>query len=934
MAFIFTLILGVHREIVTVQEADFGLTLILWAVVFAASMAMRPKVEIVDALPKRLGDFRFPTATEGRVIPLHWGTDLVKGPNVIWYGDLRTVAIRERVSAGMFNTKRITTGHQYYVGFQMGICHGTATLKAIYIGDELAWSGTQNTDGPIEIDAQGVKGTFSFFTGSKTQARSTYLQLHQSPCPAYRGLCYGVWEGGYVGDSTQIKAWSFEIERIPTGLGGGDEIVNGADCNPIHLAYELFTDTSWGYGYPASDFDIADFQTQAATLKAEGNGMSLILTNRLNTIEIIKEIEKQIDGVFRIDSATGQWKCVLVRGGYSLVGLKRANNSNINEIIDYSRAAWEGTINVVRIQYKRRANSYADGYAQAHDSANMKIQGRKVPVQFSYIGVRDDALANKLAWREIRANSYPFAKLRFKGTRAFWDSFVGEVILLTYTFEDFSVTELPFRITRIDVGNSESPEILIDAVQDVFTWRAASFADQDPTQWVAPSRNLIPFPATEQLAFEAPYAIGRRNDAYTEGKLWVTGESQGRSETGFEIRQRNASGAPTGNFYSAGTVGGFAYTGTLSGAVDQDAGTLDILTGMNITEIISTTGFEVGENLVNLFMIGDEMIACTGVSEITGGLRLTGCLRGFCDTAQAVHADTDTVWFLHNGGGLTITAFDPAYNVDLKLLPYDNAGNKVSEGDGGLTTIQLTLDKRDRRPYPPTMIEWESVQYPTTVDVVSDVIVDYNRRDYRIYNEESQNSVDANTIDPSFPANNDTRYRLKLYDGAAVVYTSPWNAAGAPTYTMEFVKILRYLNGLPTTLKMSVDTRHTFNAIDYVARYDVVHEADVTASNYDDDFWLGVVSPSTASNVWTAPDTGTYAFTIGSSISGDVEARINGGSWAQVIISGNTTGNLAGVTAADTIEFRHLDSSSSDEVLLTIDSPTSSVNSLSVLIFA
>jgi len=912
----------------------FWITLLLWGATFALSQLLTPKPEIEDARPANLNDFNFPTATEGRIIPLHWGTDLVKGPNVIWYGDLRNYPITERVQTSLFNTKRVTVGHKYHVGFQMGICHGPATLKAIYVGDEPVWTGTQSTDGSIAIDIKGLKGTFSFFTGSKTQAKSSYLQQHQSPCPAYRGLCYGVWEGGLVGESTSIKAWSFEIERIPTGLGGGKERVNTADCNPMHLVYEILTDTSWGYGYPSSDIDIADLQTQAATLWTEGNGMSLILANQRNATGIIQEVEKQIDGHFRIDSETGQWKCVLIRGGYSTSGLKTANVSNA-EVVEYSRSSWEGTVNVVRLQYKRRDNDYADGYAQAQDAANMKVQGRKVPAIRSFVAVRDDTLANKLAWREIRALSYPFAKLRMKTNREFWNSYVGEVILFTWVFDDFSVTEIPFRVTRIEAGNHENPEMLIDAVQDVFSWRAASFADQDSTKWVAPDRNLIPFPSADQLAFEAPYAIGRRDESYTEGRIWCIGESQGRDEAGFEILQRNASGSPTGDFYNAGTVSGFTHTGTLDGAIDQDDVTIDVLTDMNITEIIAATSSDVGEYLTNMFMIGDEMIACTAVTAITGGLRLTGCLRGFCDTAQASHADTDKVWFLHNGGELTVTAFNPDYNVDLKFLPYDAVGNKVSSGDAGLTVIQLDLNYRDRRPYCPTFIDWNSSQYPATVDIISDVVVEYNRRDYRILNEYSQHHIDASTLVGDFPANNDTRYRLKLYDGAALVYTAPWNASGAASYTMSFEKIIRYLDGLPATLKMSVDARHTFSAVDYESIQEVLHEATVQSSDYDDDVWLGVCTPSTVSpNIWVAPQTGTYVFTIGTSIVGDVEARINGGSWQQVIVSGNTAGNLLSVTAADDIEVRHLDSTSSDEVLLTIAAPSGTENGLGILIFA
>lgn len=46
--------------------------------------------------PPGLGDFDFPTAEEGREIPILFGTRDLKGPNVIWYGDLKTVAVKKK----------------------------------------------------------------------------------------------------------------------------------------------------------------------------------------------------------------------------------------------------------------------------------------------------------------------------------------------------------------------------------------------------------------------------------------------------------------------------------------------------------------------------------------------------------------------------------------------------------------------------------------------------------------------------------------------------------------------------------------------------------------------------------------------------------------------------------------------------------------------
>lgn len=46
--------------------------------------------------PKKpsLGDLNVPTADEDRVIPVVFGKVRIKGPNVVWYGDLSTVAIK------------------------------------------------------------------------------------------------------------------------------------------------------------------------------------------------------------------------------------------------------------------------------------------------------------------------------------------------------------------------------------------------------------------------------------------------------------------------------------------------------------------------------------------------------------------------------------------------------------------------------------------------------------------------------------------------------------------------------------------------------------------------------------------------------------------------------------------------------------------------
>lgn len=69
----------------------FWVQIILLVVSYIVSVALAPKPP--KPKPAALNDFDIPMAEQGRPIPVIFGTALVTGPNVMWYGDLRTTAI-------------------------------------------------------------------------------------------------------------------------------------------------------------------------------------------------------------------------------------------------------------------------------------------------------------------------------------------------------------------------------------------------------------------------------------------------------------------------------------------------------------------------------------------------------------------------------------------------------------------------------------------------------------------------------------------------------------------------------------------------------------------------------------------------------------------------------------------------------------------------
>lgn len=67
---------------------------VLFIIALVVAYTMQPKAETRP--PAGLDEIQAPTAEVGREIPVLFGTRKMDGPNVVWYGDLRTVPIKSK----------------------------------------------------------------------------------------------------------------------------------------------------------------------------------------------------------------------------------------------------------------------------------------------------------------------------------------------------------------------------------------------------------------------------------------------------------------------------------------------------------------------------------------------------------------------------------------------------------------------------------------------------------------------------------------------------------------------------------------------------------------------------------------------------------------------------------------------------------------------
>lgn len=933
------------------QKAEFFTLLILFAATLVLSELLKPKPKIENARPAGLGDFKFPTATEGRPVPLIWGTVKQEGPNVIWYGDLRSQAITEKVKTGLFSSKKITKGYRYYLGMQMALCRGGTTpvgeLLRIWVGDKEIWSGSVSTDGgTIDINepdflggddqgAGGIVGTLRFHSGSMSQTANAYLadgrQVVGGATPAYRGTCNVVWEGGYLGNSENIEPWSFELRRIPNGLGlGTPSVNNGNDANPMNVIYEILTNTEWGLGQPSTDIDTTNFINAANTLRTEGNGFSMLLDSKIEAQELLRQIEQQIDGVIYLDRTTGKWKCNLARGGYTLSDKRALNDSNVLEVRNFSRGAWTDTTNNVLIKFNSRALDYKETYAGAQDMANVKTQGnRMVSVEAFYPGVKDPTLANVIAWRYLRTLSYPLARAELVVNRVLWDHNPGDVIRWTNT--ELGLTDLPMRITKIDLGRLEEGRIVVTLVQDIFVFDVGVFAAPGTTQWVPPPQNVVAIPTADSLVFEAPrkFCTLDHDQPGVLNRIWAGARYQNDSATLIDIVSRPGSGS----YSDAGDIAGFLVAGELASGVSASGtqgsisltvdATPDSLALLQAAMEAAATPEDCGQRLANLVLVGNEFFVFRTVATSGGQLMLSAGYRGVLDSAPAAHAAGDRVWILL--GNLTERAFTPGGTVNIKLLPR-SATQALAEGSA--TAISLTMNNRADRPYPPVALSFNGSLWPTgSVNIDNPntggpgtglddrgIAVTFIRRDFR--NSDEVAAVTSESALPSdFPSAHTTEYAVEVRNDPSgantLLFTTPYQSTSP--IEISRTRILRFTSGaVPSTLRMTVLTRHTLNGSTRSALQSPAWDFSVTSALLSGDFNMGVRGNGVSGTAFIAPSTGTYTCNLGTALgSGNVQVSINGGAFSNVITAGNTTGTF-GATAGDSIVLRHTQAGSTD----------------------
>lgn len=487
-----------------------GATLVLLAIAFALQHLLAPK----DNKTQQGDGFQLvaPTTEEGIPVAMVYGRVRQKAPNVFWIADVTNVPETETIDTGFFGgSTSITIAHinQFMAAFGLSLGTGVENIKvhAVYANDVPVTGDGQSapiiTSGsfPLTTDGQlvsfihyttlggpgqggGVGAEMEFHPGTFVQDTDSRMdgpfnisnpsQFYYDSLPAHRGIAYVRARFGRIGENGALPAISFDMEVLP-GLLGLDGVtvdqVGGTveEANPAEVLWEILTSEWRGLGIPSSEVDSTSFIAAGTTLDDEGHGLSMIVAQEVDAVDLLKTVLRQIDGILYFDHASGEIKLKLIRDDYTVGSLPLIDATNVD---GDSKPVWKTTIpdevyNQVRVLFEDRDKNYEERPAVATNDAEMLSQNGRVRTSDQrFPGVKNSTLANKIAFRELKFLSIPTIQLTVKVNREAVDLQPGDAF--RFSWPDFSVVDVVFRVQSIDRGTLDDGRVTIHAIRDKF----------------------------------------------------------------------------------------------------------------------------------------------------------------------------------------------------------------------------------------------------------------------------------------------------------------------------------------------------------------------------------------------------------------------------------------------------------------------------------
>jgi len=144
---------------------------------------------------------RVQTSEKGGVVPVIYGTRRIAG-NLIWYDNFQThehYQEAETGGKGGGSTEQVFSHYSYTASFAFGVCMGEADTLKIWQGkDEIP-------------SADWASRGITIYRGTQDQTADSHIASFVDRAPAYKNLCYVVFENFNLGQMAFLPMFTFEV---------------------------------------------------------------------------------------------------------------------------------------------------------------------------------------------------------------------------------------------------------------------------------------------------------------------------------------------------------------------------------------------------------------------------------------------------------------------------------------------------------------------------------------------------------------------------------------------------------------------------------------------------------------------------------------------------------------------------------------------------
>ncbi|WP_218241513.1 phage tail protein [Comamonas fluminis] len=481
---------------------------------------------------------------------------------------------------------------------------------------------------------------------------------------------------------------------------GGQDGVQVYGMNPAHILRRLYTDPLIGRGLDAATrIDEASWIAAADVFHTEGLGLCMKWSRSGSVAEFAGEVINHAGAAVYTSRRTAKLVLKPIRGDYDLDDLPLFTpDTGLLAIEDDQSTAQTSGINEIVVKYTDVLNKKEGAVREKNLGSIMAAKGVTVTEEVSYPGIPTEALARRIARRDLQAKSGFIKRFTVVLDRRGKDIMPGHVFRISDPSR--GIANMVLRAGRSEFGTITDGRITITALQDVFGLPAAVLREPEDNAYVPP--DVTPRVPTIQGLMEAPYrelaqSMGAADLAmldHSAGFLTANAVRPGMMH-GFELQTR----VVPSEFSTAAEQGAWCPGGKLAVPVGRLDAQVSLDDSVDLSQIVLGTAA----------LLGDEIVRIDAVDTAAGTLTIG---RGCADTVPAPHVAGTPLLCYDGWGGDDQREYTHGVTVEAKLLSRTGSGTL---NPSLAPTQSLTFASRAARPYPPGDFRINGERYPALV---------------------------------------------------------------------------------------------------------------------------------------------------------------------------------------------------------------------------